>query len=388
MKRICLLFSIGFSFVFSSILLSNELQKVFHHRCIVHDSEKNKIPSIELGMIVFYFSQEALIKELPAKNHLNQTNITFFFPLVNIPSAEVRQMITQLQNVKNPLYSIRIQETKNPNGLEVIIGYNSDKVIFNYELFDAITLHKGVVFHFYNKALLDTMKNKLNNGSILRTAHINKRPIIIIDAGHGGKDSGTIGFFGLKEKDITLAVADKVKKLCIQKGFEVLLTREADNFVALDERTLMANNCNKPCIFISLHANHASKKEVSGIETFCLKKDLFKKPESVLQTSIDIFIDQAKDDFCKKSQLLATQLHENILKQTRALYPAGNDRCVKYAVSQVMMGVLQPGQHTVPSVLLEMEYLSNETTAKLLSTEKYQMAIAQGIVSGIQNYLG
>jgi N-acetylmuramoyl-L-alanine amidase len=215
----------------------------------------------------------------------------------------------------------------------------------------------------------------------LQTASLSKKPLIIIDPGHGGKDSGTVGFFGVPEKDITLAVADKVIKTLKDKGFSAMLTRDKDAFVALDERTVLANNCKQPCIFISLHGNYASNNKISGIETYCLKKDLFKQDDACVRTCIDV-VDTYKESLCKEGQRLAQMVHGSILKEVRKIDARVNDRTVKHAVSQVLMGV------TMPSILVEMDFLSNESQAKLLARADYQQAIADGIMQGVLQYLG
>lgn len=350
----------------------NELQKAFHHRLAT--SETKKKDAIEVGMVVLYFNEfPDLKKEIDQEKGVAR----FILPNVVINSVDAKKMIQSLQSSKNKNYQISIKEIKSPQGLEISIHFDPKNILFKYEHFDAITRQKGLVFHFYNKNLLHAIHQKFNGAAILQTAFVQK-PVIVIDPGHGGHDVGAIGISGYKEKDIALAVAQKTADLFKKDGFEVLLTRNNDSFIPLDERTVIAHATKQPSILISLHANHAGKPHTCGIETYYLKQDLFKKDD--LQTSIDIVIDSCKKTVCSHSEKLATQLHKTILKQAKKINPDVKDRTVKNAVTQVTIG-------WVPSVLIEMGFLSNEKEEALLARNDYQMAIAQGIQEGVRNYL-
>lgn len=383
MKRIAILASLIIMSCNAAVPV-NELQKVYYHRTNV-SAHHEQAPILELATVVLYFSHDASVKKTELKRDNKKIVMRYVFPNAIIASVEVKTMLQEfkrnLESSAQGLYNVELHEMENPKRIEMIISYDPHLVNVEYDFFDSIKFQKGIAFHFYNKKFINSMNGKFNGNAILQTASVSKKPRIIIDPGHGGKDSGTVGFFGVPEKDITLAVADKVVKTLKQKGFSAMLTRDKDQFVALDERTVLANNCKQPCIFISLHGNHAANKQVSGIETYCLKKDLFTRDDASVRTCIDI-IDTYKESLCTQGQRLAQMVHSNILKEVRKIDTSVNDRMVKHAVSQVLMGV------TMPSILIEMDFLSNESKAKLLASAEYQQAIADGIMQGVLQYLG
>jgi N-acetylmuramoyl-L-alanine amidase len=94
-----------------------------------------------------------------------------------------------------------------------------------------------------------------------------RKLLVVLDAGHGGDDPGTIGPRGLREKDITLAVAKNAKRRLEARGFDVLLTRDADRTLSLEERTAFAEGANGD-VFVSIHVNAAPRARVHGIETY------------------------------------------------------------------------------------------------------------------------
>ncbi len=186
------------------------------------------------------------------------------------------------------------------------------------------------------------------------------RPMVVIDPGHGGKDSGTVGVNGVAEKDVALSVAKKLKQLLEKQGIAVRLTREQDKFVQLDDRTSLANkdNC---AVFVSLHANSSSRESASGIETYFSEGSLLKQPN---------------DKRDKESKILALDVHDCLLKTTKA-----EDRKVRKEVSQVLLGPVHP------SILVELGFMSNMQEVKKLSNSKYQDKLAEGLAKGISKYL-
>jgi N-acetylmuramoyl-L-alanine amidase len=186
------------------------------------------------------------------------------------------------------------------------------------------------------------------------------RPMVVIDPGHGGKDSGTVGINGVAEKDVALSVAKKLKQLLEKQGIAVRLTRDKDKFIQLDDRTSLANkdNC---ALFISLHANSSSRESACGIETYFSEGSLLKQPN---------------DKRDKESKVLALDVHDCLLRATKA-----EDRKVRKEVSQVLLGTLHP------SILVELGFMSNRQEAKKLSNSRYQNKLAEGLAKGIAKYL-
>ncbi len=287
-------------------------------------------------------------------------------------------MISSLNHAKHADYAIALQEVKKPGkGLELSITVDPRKVMVKYDFFDAITKAKGVEFHLYNQALLDRLQRK--DARVLQVAQAPKKTIII-DCGHGGHDTGTIGCFSLAEKNITLAVGKQLEQELKKQGFTVCMTRSTDSFVALDERTRIANTKDN-AILISLHANNSPHSTTRGLETFCLDEHLFKKTQMQLATAIDVIINDVATQQHAASKKLAGIVHESLLSNLKIHGYEIPDRKVKHAATQVLMGIKWPG------ILIEIDFLSNEKAAALLNSGPYQQVVAQGICKGISKYL-
>lgn len=193
---------------------------------------------------------------------------------------------------------------------------------------------------------------------------------IVLDFGHGGHDSGARGG-QIYEKDVVRKVGLKLAKLLSDKGYRVHLTRENDEFVPLDRRTYFANLYTNASLFVSLHANHANRSEVVGIETHCLDDALLKKLEP--------FSEFDELSFNSHNIRLAQIVHNHLL-DAAAKYGA-TDRKVKKSVAQVLLGV------EIPAILIELGFLSNPQEAQLLNSPDYQFQLAQGIYHGINSYM-
>jgi len=196
-----------------------------------------------------------------------------------------------------------------------------------------------------------------------------KPRIIVLDPGHGGKDQGASGS-KLHEKDITLALAKKVAGLLKKIGYTVHLTRNSDVFIKLKDRTAMAKKY-KANMFISIHANKAEKKAVSGIESFSMtpagtSSTYAQKP------SLSSYPGNKND---ANNIALTYWIQRALIDKTKAY-----DRGIKRARFMVLK------EATCPSVLIETGFLSNSREERLLGTEAYQLKIARGIVQGILRY--
>ncbi len=356
-------------------LISNatQLQKVFHHTL---EPDQPAQAHIELAKLVFYFSQEPQIKRIDEQVKNERAKKVFFFPEVSF-DEEVGSLIASVQKHKNPLYSFTIKQVTKPSkGVELTIMFDPEKALIKYDTFDAITGAKGLEFHVYNKQLLTQLQNK--NRNVLRTACAQK-PFIVIDAGHGGTDSGTVSSAGVSEKNITLALAQELEKELKKKDFQVCMTRMDDSFIALDQRTKIANQKNN-AIFITLHANNAKNPQVHGLETFCLDSHLFRAAQNELATAIDVVIQSADEQKNAQSKKLADAVHSTILSELKAHGYAMPDRKVKHAATQVLMGIKWPG------VLIEVDFLSHAESEKRLNNPQFRQLYAQGICKGIEKY--
>lgn len=221
--------------------------------------------------------------------------------------------------------------------------------------------------------------------------------IIVIDAGHGGKDSGARGRKGLLEKDITLKVALALKK-DLEKKFpksKIFLTRKDDTYLSLEERTNFANE-KRADIFVSIHVNAARREGARGIETFFLSLDAsddearrvaafenevvkFDKEETkdlddddFLQSIIwDMVQAQAHKESSKLAELVQTSLSKAMKAENRG---------VKQAPFYVLMGA------TMPAILVEVGFISNRKEERRLKNIKIQKHISKAIARGVVSF--
>lgn len=216
---------------------------------------------------------------------------------------------------------------------------------------------------------------------------------IVIDPGHGGHDTGTIGPHGLMEKNVCLDVALRLGKLIQKKlpAAEVIYTRKTDVFVPLEERTAIANQA-KADLFLSIHANSSHDEMARGIETYYLN---FTTSQEALETASrenalsDESIHElqglikkiADNDKIEESRELASDIQNSLTGQLRKVSTAERDRGVKKAPFVVLIGA------DMPSVLAEISFLSNPTDERMLEKPAQRQRIAQGLFRGVESYL-
>lgn len=350
----------------------NELTKVFYHR--VDDAQGAE--HIDLGKVVFYFAKDPIINPLPTVHDKREQSLVFFFPMTQA-SNQAKSMMKTINKGTSSLYRIHLEQVSKPIlGIKFTITFDPDNVDFSYETFDSISLQKGLVFRFYNKVVIAQLNSK--HTTMLRTACAHK-PGVVIDCGHGGSDDGTVGFFNIKEKDVTRSVGLQVAQLLKQDGYPVFLTRKADESVELDERTTFANTCKHAALMVSIHANSAPNSNSRGVETFCLTNTLFKSYACVPNARV-AYVKNYLSQLNEHSSLLAHALHDNVIACVKKKQSDVVDRKVKNSVSQVLIG------STLPSALIEIGFLSNHDEAQLLRDKSYQQLIAHGIYTGIRSY--
>jgi N-acetylmuramoyl-L-alanine amidase len=214
---------------------------------------------------------------------------------------------------------------------------------------------------------------------------------IVLDPGHGGKDPGAIGPKGLREKDVTLALAKKIKPLLEEQGYSVLMTRETDVFVPLHERTAFANQ-NKADLFISIHTNASRSRRLRGIETYFLgvAKSREASETAMLENAISqqalsdlekILLDLTRTSNLKQSSVLAESIQENLYGGLNSRFSGVKDLGVKQASFYVLIGA------QMPAALVETSFISNPTAEALLRKEEYRDALARSILKGILGYI-
>src|ERR1700682_1108737 len=215
---------------------------------------------------------------------------------------------------------------------------------------------------------------------------------IVIDAGHGGHDTGTIGPNGLLEKDVVLDVAKRLGRLLETRlGAEVIYTRQDDTFIPLETRTAIANR-ERADLFISIHANSSRDSDARGVETYYLNftsspeaLEVAARENAVSEKSIHELQDLVKKIALKEkieeSREFAGDVQESLYGGL-GLNTAGiRNRGIKKAPFIVLIGA------NMPSILAEISFVSNPTDERRLETSDYRQRIAESLYRGIAKYV-
>ncbi len=214
---------------------------------------------------------------------------------------------------------------------------------------------------------------------------------VVIDAGHGGHDTGSIGPGGLREKDLVLDIASRLGELIQSRlGADVIYTRTDDQFVHLKERTRLAN-ISQADLFVSVHANSSRLKNIRGVETYYLSfttsssaMAVAARENAAAQRSIHelqgLLSKIALTEKIQESREFAGQvqnaLYGGLSKDTKGL----RNRGVRKAPFMVLIGA------EMPAVLAEVGFLSNPSDEKLLKTSAYRQKVAEHIFKGVEKY--
>ena len=216
---------------------------------------------------------------------------------------------------------------------------------------------------------------------------------IVIDAGHGGHDTGTIGPTGLMEKDLCLDVALRVGKLIQQRlpSAEVIYTREDDTFIGLEQRTEIANDA-RADLFLSVHANSSPDNKARGIETYYLNftgssdaMEVAARENALSENAVhdlqDIVKKIARNEKIEESRDLAGTIQDSLSKRLENLNRGNKNRGVRKAPFVVLIGA------DMPSVLAEISFISNPSDEQWLKRPENRQRIAEGLYRGIEAYL-
>jgi N-acetylmuramoyl-L-alanine amidase len=220
--------------------------------------------------------------------------------------------------------------------------------------------------------------------------------MIVLDAGHGGHDAGALGPTGLMEKDLVLDVTRRVAKLVEERlGIKVRLTRDADYFVTLRDRTSFANR-ERADLFVSIHANAHRETAADGVETYFLSSEAtdsaarqvaalengvvqLEQPAGRPSGQVDIvkaiLWDLAQSEFQTESSRLAEVVHDSMTQSLRI-----SNRGVKQAGFYVLGGA------AMPAILLEIGFVTNPREERRLKEAKYRDEIARAIFTGLAEY--
>lgn len=220
---------------------------------------------------------------------------------------------------------------------------------------------------------------------------IKKLTQVMIDPGHGGRDPGAIGRSGLKEKNVVLDIAKRLKVRFEEYGMKVAMTRETDEFISLEERAAMAGRSNAD-LFISIHANASRSHSAQGFEVYFLKdtSDLVRGDGPVVKKNRQIFNRFAvkQDPILEGILLDLMYIHKQAESRRLAQYLT---RDMIPGAATKMRGMKPSGffvlkNTLIPSILVEVGFLSNSGEESLLNTDDYRQKIADSLARSILSY--
>lgn len=221
-----------------------------------------------------------------------------------------------------------------------------------------------------------------------------KKYIVVIDAGHGGKDPGCIGKGGTREKDVVLSVAKKLRAKLDANGFKTYLTRSDDTYLKLAERASIAEK-RKADLFLSLHANANPSRAMKGFSIYTLSEKASDEEAQKLadaENAADKIDVSGFEQFSKDIRIALSSLQQHAVAEMSEEYANGCSRAFRSAKIEQQPG---PGvrhapfavlRSTVPGALLELGHLSNAAEEKLLKTGAHQDKLVAAIVRSVKNY--
>ena len=215
---------------------------------------------------------------------------------------------------------------------------------------------------------------------------------VVIDPGHGGHDTGTVGADGTEEKDVALAISKRLRAVLTEQGLEVVLTRDTDRFVRLEDRARLANAA-KGDLFISVHCNSLPQRHIRGIETYTLNLAsdryairLAARENATSEKGMSdlrfLLADLATRANTEESVRLATQVQAGLVTRLTPKDKKMRDLGTKEALFYVLLGT------KMPAILVETGFLSNPEEEKRLASAGYQDEVARAIAAGVQEFLG
>ncbi|QOQ97469.1 N-acetylmuramoyl-L-alanine amidase family protein [Helicobacter winghamensis] len=243
----------------------------------------------------------------------------------------------------------------------------------------------------FDRRSTQNVESKINQSQ--KRATTNKNKIIVVDPGHGGKDCGAIGVEKVCEKTIVLKVAKYLNDELKKRGYKVFMSRQKDVFIGLRQRTSFANNKNAD-LFISIHANAIAenKAKFEGVESYFLSTARSERAKKVaaLENKDDTegmnyfskqsFLNTLNTQRIVASNKLAIDIQYGMLQSLRGKYQQVIDGGVREGPFWVLVGAL------MPSVLLEVGYITHPKEGKRINQSAYQKALAIGIADGVDGY--
>jgi N-acetylmuramoyl-L-alanine amidase len=337
------------------------------------------------------WKNDRLVLKFDKKLRSNQLN---YFTLYDSKNARYRyvfdihaSMLTKSQNLrKNGINRIKIAQF-NSSTLRLVVE-NSKKVKISFK-----RESKNLVIHMTSSSSKKYTKKVKTQPKSTFPQRADRNKIIVIDAGHGGKDPGAVGYRNYREKVVVHKISQELKKILRSRGYKVHMTRDKDKFVKLSRRTAYANK-KKADIFVSIHANAVGRKnakKVHGIECYFLSPSRSKRAERVAakENSADLsemnrygkntFLNFLNSHKIVASNKLAIDLQRGMLGSLNKKYKV-KDGGVREGPFWVLVGA------QMPAVLVEVGFISHPSEAKRLVNPKYRKTLALGLANGIERY--
>jgi len=335
------------------------------------------------------WKSDRLVLRFDKKLKSNQIN---YFTLYDPKKKKYRyvfdihaSMLTKSQNLrKDNIGKIRLAQF-DPSTLRLVIE-NSTKLSIRFK-----TDNSQLQVNIKQISSDTTLPAKYK---VVSPKRLDRNKIIVIDAGHGGKDPGAVGYKRYREKIVVYQIAQELKTILKSRGFKVYMTRDRDKFVKLSKRTKYANKKNAD-IFVSIHANAVAKKhakKVHGIECYFLSKSRSQRAKNVAakENSADMsdmnfygkqsFLNTINSHNIVASNKLAIDLQRGMLASLKKSYKNVKDGGVREGPFWVLVGA------QMPSVLVEVGFISHPREAKRLVNSKYQKKLALGLANGVERY--
>lgn len=323
---------------------------------------------------------------------------------IDINNAGLSTGLTDIPIGNDLLKSVRISKL-NANRVRLEIDIENLK---KYEIFSFYDPFRIILdIHAERRAEIAKHENSIQNrppsadekkteqrkeqSSQTQSKH-NKIRRIVVDPGHGGKDPGAVGVKGIMEKDVALAIGTKLAdKIRQELGIDVVMTRTTDVFIPLQERTSIANKVGAD-LFISIHANASPNRSTAGIESYYLNLAKTDKAAQLAAqengTSLEkvsllqaVLFDLMANYKLNDSAHLADEVQKALYKRVNSKFQGSRNLGVKQGPFFVLVGA------TMPSILVETAFLSNEMEEARLADPQYQDATAEGILKGIDKYI-
>ncbi len=336
------------------------------------------------------WKNDKLILRFDKKLRNNQIN---YFTLYDPKKKRYRyifdihaSMLTESQNLrKDSIDRIKLAQY-DPSTLRLVVE-NSSKLTVRFKI-------ENSQLQVNMKYASKDISKKAAKHKVVTPKRLDRNKVIVIDAGHGGKDPGAVGYKRYREKIVVLQVAQELKRILRSRGYTVHMTRDRDKFVKLSKRTKYANKKDAD-IFVSIHANAVGKKsakKVHGVECYFLSNSRTQRAKNVAakENSADMsdmsfygkqsFLNTLSSHNIVASNKLAIDLQRGMLASLKKSYKKIHDGGVREGPFWVLVGA------QMPSVLVEIGFITHPAEAKRLVNSKYQKKLATGLANGVERY--